>query len=331
MLDRQCSLSFLVEIWQKSESRKHQYKIEELLELRGIKYISTPRPGNRRGGGAAIAANTENFTLSKLNICIPHNLEVVWGILKTNTETGKINKIIVCSFYCPPRSRKKTILIDHLTFTVQSLRLLFPTAGVIISGDRNDLSIERLKTVDPSLKQIVRKETRGSKVLTVVLTDLESFFEEPVIVKPIDIDDPEKGGVPSDHNGVVVAPISCKPHKRTKLMKKIRPIPESSLNQIGQVFANESWLFMNQELSPTQLTELFEYYTGGIINAFCPEKTVFYRPDDKPFISEKMKTLKRRIMREYEKKGKSQKYFQLKSSFQKEFDKEVLYIKENNG
>ena len=112
MLDRQCSLSFLVEIWQKSESRKHQYKIEELLELRGIKYISTPRPGNRRGGGAAIAANTENFTLSKLNMCIPHNLEVVWGILKTNTETGKINKIIVCSFYCPPRSRKKTILID---------------------------------------------------------------------------------------------------------------------------------------------------------------------------------------------------------------------------
>ena len=131
--------------------------------MRGIKYISTPRPGNRRGGGAAIAVNTENFSLSKLNICIPNNLEVVWGLMKPNFVSGKINKIIVCSFYCPPKSKKKAALIDHLTFSIQSLRVSFPTAGFIISGDRNDLTIERLKTVDPSFKQIVRKETRGSK------------------------------------------------------------------------------------------------------------------------------------------------------------------------
>ena len=54
MENRNCSLSFLTEVWEKSESKKHQFKIEELLELKGLKYISTPRPGNRRGGGAAI-------------------------------------------------------------------------------------------------------------------------------------------------------------------------------------------------------------------------------------------------------------------------------------
>ena len=51
MEERMCSLSFLSEIWQKAENKKHKYKIEELFELRGMKYISTPRPGNRRGGG----------------------------------------------------------------------------------------------------------------------------------------------------------------------------------------------------------------------------------------------------------------------------------------
>ena len=196
MTDRMCSLSFLVEIWQKSENKKHMFKIEELLEMSGIKYISTPRPGNRRGGGAAIAANIDLYTLAKLNICIPSNLEIVWGILKPSQVTGKISKIIVCSFYCPPKSRKKNILIEHMTLTLQSLRLKFPGAGVIISGDRNNLNMEKLKSVDPSLKQLVMRGTRGPKILTVVLSDLQQFYEEPIIVEPIDVDNPEKGGYP---------------------------------------------------------------------------------------------------------------------------------------
>ena len=40
MDDRMCSLSFLTEIWEKSERKKHQYKIEELFELKGFKYVS---------------------------------------------------------------------------------------------------------------------------------------------------------------------------------------------------------------------------------------------------------------------------------------------------
>ena len=50
MLDRNCQLSFLTEIWTKSENKSHQFKIEELYEMKGLKYISTPRPGARRGG-----------------------------------------------------------------------------------------------------------------------------------------------------------------------------------------------------------------------------------------------------------------------------------------
>ena len=92
-----------------------------------------------------------------------------------------------------------------MTMTLQALKSTFPNAGVIISGDRNDLSIERLKSVDPLLRQIVTKATRGPhKILTVVLTDLSTYYEEPTIVPPVDVDDPTKGGVPSDHNGVVV-------------------------------------------------------------------------------------------------------------------------------
>ena len=49
MLDRNTDISFLTEILQKAENKRHQFKIEELFEMKGLKYISTPRPGNRRG------------------------------------------------------------------------------------------------------------------------------------------------------------------------------------------------------------------------------------------------------------------------------------------
>ena len=99
MEERESDLSFLTEVWEKSENKKHQFKLEELLELRGIKYISTPRPGAQRGGGAAIAVRLDKFHISKLNIPLPRSVEVVWGLLKPKVAVGNISTIIVCCFY----------------------------------------------------------------------------------------------------------------------------------------------------------------------------------------------------------------------------------------
>ena len=142
---RESDFSFLTEVWEKKEKKKHQHKLE------GIKYISTPRPGAQRGGGAAIAVRLEHFSISKLNIPLPRSVEVVWGLLKPKIVTGKVNIIIVCCFYSPPRSRKNQVLIDHLTVTLQSLLAVHVNAGVIISGDRNSIDISTLLSIDPSV------------------------------------------------------------------------------------------------------------------------------------------------------------------------------------
>ena len=75
--------------------------------MEGVRYISTPHPGPQRGGGAAIAVRTVTFTISKFNIQIPKSVEVVWGLLKPKVVSGKISVIFACSFYSPPRSRRK--------------------------------------------------------------------------------------------------------------------------------------------------------------------------------------------------------------------------------
>ena len=44
MKERESDISFLTEVWEKKEKKKHQHKLEELLEIHGIKYISTSFP-----------------------------------------------------------------------------------------------------------------------------------------------------------------------------------------------------------------------------------------------------------------------------------------------
>ena len=225
MKERSTDASFLTEVWEKKENKKHQSKLEEMLEMSGIKYISTPRPGSQRGGGAAIAVRLEHFQITKLNIAIPKSVEIVWGLLKPKVVTGAISKIIMCCFYSPPRSRKNSTLIDHM----QALLNIHPSAGVIISGDRNDLDVSTLLSIDPSLRQTVRHWTRGHKVLDIIVTNLAKYYSEPVIVPPLHPDRPGHGA-PSDHLGVVVIPHSNTSHtERIKVKIKIRPLPESLL------------------------------------------------------------------------------------------------------
>ena len=73
MRERETDIGFLTEVWEKKENKKHQFKLEEMLEMSGVKYISTPRPGAQRGGGAAIAVRTGKFSITKLNIPMPRS------------------------------------------------------------------------------------------------------------------------------------------------------------------------------------------------------------------------------------------------------------------
>ena len=118
------------EIWEDNENLEHKNKIEEALELHGIVYISNPRP-KRRGGGAAITLSDQKnrFTLTKLPIHVPPDLEVCWGLVKTSSPQP-IKEIIIYSFYCPLAVKERltwlstsaptTTASGQLTLTVPS-------------------------------------------------------------------------------------------------------------------------------------------------------------------------------------------------------------------
>ena len=135
-----------------------------MLELHGISYFSTPRPRGRRGGGAAIIANTERFHVEKLNIQIPHHLEIVWALAKPKAENAQFKRIILCSFYSPPRSRLRNKLKDHMIGTLQMLTTKYLDCGILVGGDKNKMNISSLLNCNLKLKQIVSLATRGQEV-----------------------------------------------------------------------------------------------------------------------------------------------------------------------
>ena len=82
----------------------------------------------------------------------------------TVITSDKYKKIIVISLYAPLRTKKSQGLMDHLTLNLQFLLLKYPKAGIVIAGDRNNVSVERFLALDHSLKLIVTKLTINGKV-----------------------------------------------------------------------------------------------------------------------------------------------------------------------
>ena len=155
MLERAVDVAFVSEVWEQEEKEEHAHKIEEMLELDGLHYISKSRPSSMRGGGVAIITNLEKFSIQKLEIHIPSNLEVIWGLLKPKNTPSKYKNIVVCCFYSPPNSRKNSKLVDHLVGTLHLLSTKYPDCGIIMGADKNSMNIGPLLTCGLRLRQLV--------------------------------------------------------------------------------------------------------------------------------------------------------------------------------
>ena len=141
---------------------------------------------------------------------------------------GKMRKIIAICFYCPPRSKAKTKLVDLLSTEISRLRTQYSGCGIILCGDRNDLKLEQIQSVDPALRQVVTFCTNKNqdKTLDIVMTDLSMGYQEPTKIEAIKIDE-GKEGVPSDHWGVDMKPRSNCTTSKAKVKResfRVQPI-----------------------------------------------------------------------------------------------------------
>ena len=318
---RNTDIMFLTEVWEKSENKGHQKSIEAALELKGLKYVSTPRPGARRGGGTALLSAEKNFHLTKLNINIPKPLEACFALLKPTNPTGKLTKFICISFYSPPRCKSNKKLIEFLTSTVAKLRTEHLRSGVIMAADINDLKLPVLLSYDPTMKQIVRGFTnkKQDKILDCFITDLHGLLQEPTILPPMQVD-PGKKGKDGDHMGVECVPRNTLMTQGSQMRERVtvQPFPESGLVQIGFTLLEESWEGMEEEnMSSSGMVAAFEERAKNIVDQQFPMKVVSVGEADLPYFTEELRKIKRQRQRAYTDHGRrSLQYINLKTKFE---------------
>ena len=323
LLERSIGIGFLQEIWEKSDSKTHQFEFEKMFEIEGFQYISTPRPKNEKGksyGGAAMVINTKKFTCEKLNVHIPSNLEIVWGIVRPKSSSPYFKNIIACSFYSPPNKLKNSKMADHVVSTLHMLSSKYPESGIIIGADKNNMDISPILSCGLKLRQMVDKCTRKVKILDVIIMNTSRYYKSPIIAPPIQPDNPSTGQ-PSDHSVPVCIPHTdrYKPPQRNYRIIKYRPLPESSVRRFGEWIVSESWSSVRSELSPTEQATALHGQLLENLDRFCPVQEFKLSTHDKPFITKELKRIDRQKNREYLKSGKTDKYLKLKSLFDTKF------------
>ena len=207
----------------------------------------------RLGRIGAITCDDSKFHIKEIKIPNIHNLEVTFSTLRAKSEDSPQFTIILCALYSPPNSRKKSKLVDFISETYHHLKSTkYPSAYFLLGGDINDLNVNLLLNILSKFSQIVPRLTRGSKTLSVIVTDLSEYYQNPEILPPIQ---PDIFGVgkPSDHN-VPYAKVyldRSRPKETNYTLKKVQPFPDSGISEFGRWIQMENFSSLSQADSPS--------------------------------------------------------------------------------
>ena len=191
-----------------------------------------------------------------------------------------------------------TLLLDH------------QNSGVLICGDRNKVEINSLLAIDPSLRQLVTEPTHGKSILDIICTNLYKFYQLPSIIPSLTPDSTSKG-VASDHLGVLVSPKLSLIPNTPKVVKYIRPMPDSLILNFQQKLATLDFHAIFQDLSVDEMISQLDSVSTELVESTFPEKRITINEYDQPWFNEQLRSLKRQRLREYNLHGKTNKYLEL--------------------
>ena len=287
-----------------------------------FKSISYYRKNRAPGGGCAILYNETRFSVDNLKIEAPDGVECVWALFTPKAidlNTAKVKRIAVGSYYVSPRSRHRAEVIDHIISTIHILRAKYDNSvNFLCGGDLNRMDVNDILESYGALKSIISVPTRKLATLEVILTDVPNLFHPPTTLSPLQVDQ-DKLGKDSDHEIVVLAPISNIQYKRERKKRTVltRPLPDSQIAKFEQELISFPWaeVFMNKTVNDQ--VGIFHDFLRTILDKHFPEKTTKMSSLDRNWFSPQLKQLNRAMKREFYSHRKSKKYKKLKSKFKK--------------
>jgi hypothetical protein len=323
--EEQLDVIFLSESWERD-----YLPLDKIIDLEDHTVISNVHQRTGMGGRPAIIANHKKYHVQNLTnsvIQIPWGVEAVWCVLtpKNITHDSKIQKIACCALYSKPNSKKKSLLLDHISDAFNVLSTKYDRGlHFILAGDTNDLNLDSILSISPSLVQIVSDWTRMDPpaILDPIIMTLSNLYQKPLCLEPLDAD-PDKNGQKSDHRVVISKPISIVNNKCSRLTRtvKVRPFPHSGISKMREWFIDQRWEQVYEAVTAHEKADVFQKMLVSKMDEIFPEKIRKIQSDDQPWISFKLKKLDRKRKRVYRNERRSQKWQNLDKIFKKEVKK----------
>ena len=269
------NLIFMSESWE-----RENLTLEKVIKIKNYEVISNVSQRKGQGGRPAIIVDKSKYHIQNLTntmIQIPWGVEAVWCVLtpKNIKHDSIIQKIACCAMYCKPGSKRKTLLLDHISDAYNILSSKFGRGlQFILAGDTNDLKLDSILNLSPNMRQIVQDWTRLNPpaLLDPVITTMAKFYQKPECLEPLDAD-PEKNGAKSDHRIVIVKPINAINNRsgRTTRTIKVRPFTQSGLEKMKTWFIDQTWENVYSAESAHEKASIFQNILIQKLEEFSPE------------------------------------------------------------
>ena len=337
-------LVFISESWE-----RQNISLKEVLNLpSNFEVISNVYQRQEAGGRPAIIANKAKYHVENLTnslVQIPLGVEAVWCVLtpKILANNSKVRKIVCCSLYSKPGSKKKSLLLDHISETFSLLSTKYGK-GVhfVISGDANRLKLDQILNLSPKLVQVVDQWTRLNPpaILDPIIMTLANYYQKPVCIEPLEVD-VDKRGENSDHRIVICKPITTIENQsaRTSKIVKFRPLSKQGLSSMQEWLVDYDWKAVYEAENADEKAEMFQKILVEKFNTLFPVKTRTINSDDQPWFSYKLKKLDRQRKRVYRREKRSPKWKRLDLLYKSElkdakanfYKKEVSKLKNQHS
>ena len=226
------------------------------------------------GGCVLVYVNT-SIPTTRLTDLEEDNKEVIWLLLKSTRTPRPFSVIVVVGVYYPPgqSAENEKEMNEYITRGLDSILQDFPSAGVFIMGDFNQMKLNTLCRRF-SMKKSVKAATRGNNVLDLILTNMSDLYNDVVHLPPVGR---------SDHQCLLNCP---KRKQSAKLFShKVRLLKPSNLNTLGLKLNLEEWapVFLANDVDDkvTNFTNIVK----DMLDETIPETTVRIHASDKPWMS----------------------------------------------
>ena len=213
------------------------------------------------------------------DLCCPDH-ESLWLKLRPYRLPREYSRIVVGLVYHPPQADNNE-LYDHLITSLDKILASYPTAGVIVMGDFNQFDSKRLCR-NTSLKQIVKKPTRGNATLDLIFTNMKRCYNDPEILPAIG---------QSDHTSVLLHPVSNDHRPNTITKVWVRKRKQSNMQAFGRFLLDLNWNVLSQLPDCQKMCDLFYDIILMGLDTIFPQKPVKLHCRDKVWITPEIKLL----------------------------------------